>query len=30
MKDKEARAVAVLEAGGTLADLYGVPEITKV
>ncbi|MEM8949451.1 MAG: RraA family protein [Pseudomonadota bacterium] len=30
LKAKEAKALAALEAGGTLADIYGVPEITKV
>ena len=30
LKEKEARAMAALEAGGSLADLYGVPEIETV
>lgn len=30
LKAKEARALAALDAGGTLADIYGVPEISKV
>lgn len=30
LKEKEARAMAALDAGGTLADIYGVPEITRV
>lgn len=30
LKAKEAKALAALDAGGTLADVYGVPEITKV
>ena len=30
LKEKEARAMAALKAGGSLADLYGVPEIEKV
>ena len=29
LKEKEARALEALEAGGTLADIYGVPEVTK-
>ena len=28
LKDKEARALAELDAGGTLAEIYGVPEVT--
>ena len=30
LKQKEARALAELEAGGTLAEIYGVPEVTHV
>ena len=30
LKEKEAKALAALDAGGSLADIYGVPEITKV
>lgn len=30
LKAKEEQALAALDAGGTLADIYGVPEITKV
>lgn len=30
LKDKEAKALAALDAGGTLADIYGVPEIIWV
>lgn len=30
LKVEEARAMATLEAGGTLADLYGVPETERV
>ncbi|MEO1687660.1 MAG: RraA family protein [Pseudomonadota bacterium] len=30
LKAKEAGALAALDAGGTLAEIYGVPEITRV
>ncbi len=30
LKAKEEQALAALDSGGTLADIYGVPEITKV
>lgn len=30
LKDKEARALAELDAGGTLAEIYGVPEVTRL
>ncbi len=30
LKEKEAKALAALEAGGTLAEIYGVPEIKQV
>ncbi|MEM7586106.1 MAG: RraA family protein [Acidobacteriota bacterium] len=30
LKEKEARARAALDAGGTLADIYGVPEVTEM
>lgn len=29
LKEKEAKALAALDAGGTLADVYGVPEVTR-
>jgi regulator of RNase E activity RraA len=29
LKEKETRALAALEAGGTLAEIYGVPDITQ-
>lgn len=30
LKAKEAQALAALDSGDTLADIYGVPEISKV
>ncbi|MEM9439861.1 MAG: RraA family protein [Pseudomonadota bacterium] len=30
LKAKEEQALAALDAGGSLADIYGVPEVTKV
>ena len=30
LKDKEARTLAALDAGGTLAEIYGVPEVTRL
>ena len=30
LKEKEAQALAALDAGGTLAEIYGVPEVTLV
>jgi hypothetical protein len=30
LKEKEARALAALDDGGTLADIYGIPEVIRV
>ncbi|MEM9270646.1 MAG: RraA family protein [Pseudomonadota bacterium] len=30
LKEKEARTLAALDAGGTLAEIYGVPEVTRM
>jgi len=30
LKEKEARAVAALDTGGSLAEIYGVPEVTRL